>query len=83
MKDFIKFLGLGTLTFGSIVILFIVGVLFSLLFSLVTGTVFFFLWNWLAPIVWVAAPIFSWFEAVGIWFLVGMVSRVLFHRGSK
>lgn len=83
MKDFIKFLGFGTLTIGAISTLFIVALVFSLVFSLLSGTVFFFLWNWLAPLVWAAAPVLSWFEAVGIWFLVGMVSRMCFKRSSK
>lgn len=65
---------------GGIVLL---AVFISLFFGLISGTIFYFLWNWLAPLVWAGAPAFSWLEAVGIWFLVGMIGRLIFGRSSS
>jgi len=71
-SKFVEIAGFATVIFGIILL----SLLFSAVFSVIGGTIFYFLWNWLTPLVWAAAPTFSWLQAVGIWFLVGMIARL-------
>lgn len=43
------------------------------LMSLVLAFVFMLLWNWLAPIFWVGAPILGYWECVGVMIFINLL----------
>lgn len=45
------------------------------------GLIFMFLWNWLAPMFWAAAPIFTFWQAWGVCILLNLIGN--FFKSSK
>lgn len=45
------------------------------------GWIISLLWNWIAPIFWVSAPVISIWQAIGIMVLINLIGRLIF--GSK
>lgn len=57
-------------------------ILIYALANLFVGWLFMSLWNWLLPLIWIAAPIFTFWQALGIVMLLTIIGS-LFKSNSK
>lgn len=80
MRDFLTGIGAILLVMGAVMggIAFFIGII--ALFSLIPGTIFFFLWNWIVVPVF-AAPALTFLQAWGLWLLIGLLTGSI--RKSK
>ena len=70
---------LGCLELGFVIILII---LVYILANLFVGWIFMSLWNWLLPLIWTTAPIFTFWQAFGIVILLTIMGS-FFKSNSK
>lgn len=47
-------------------------------FAVFEGWIFMLLWNWLVPMFWTTAPIFTLWQSIGILFIINLIGRLLF-----
>lgn len=63
----------------------LIGLVFVLWGALVLffGLLVMLLWNWLAPIFWLAAPHLTYWQGVGIGLVLGIIGSLLSGSGKK
>jgi hypothetical protein len=66
-------------------LIFIVIIALGLAFGIMCfeGWILMLVWNALLPSLWAAAPILSFWQCVGIVFLLDLIGSLLFKRGSR
>jgi len=63
-------------TIGCLIVLVI-----AIALGAIEGLVFMLLWNWLVPLFWTAAPILTFWQAWGVYFLLNIIGN--FFKNSK
>ena len=62
---------------GCLIILIVIGIVF------IEGALFMFLFNWLTPLFWPAAPELTFLQSVGILFFINFLGNLLFKQIQK
>ena len=65
------------------ILIFLITIVVVILLSLFTGWIFMLLWNWLAPIFWTAAPILTYWQAMGIMLILNIIGSFFKSSSSK